>query len=368
MIYLDNNATTFLDPRVLSEMEAVFSRKIGNPSSLHRCGQMGKALLAKSFKEVAAFFEVQTSEVVFTSGATEALNMLIRSAPKGSHIVASSLEHVAVMESLKFTGCEVAYLDPAPGQGTVDIGKIEKAVNARTTMIVVMAANNETGVITDLEPIASFAQKRGIALVVDGVAILGKGRWKIPKGVSAVCFSGHKIHGPPGVGVAIIRKSMKFHPLIVGGPQQHSLRGGTENLPGIVGFAKALSFLPESSEDIALLRDRFEKGIKTQLPDIHIHGFHQPRVCNTSNISFPGLDGETFLIHLDLAGICASYGSACSSGSLGLSRVLLNMGVTPELVRSSIRFSLSRFTTQEEVDRAVAIITEIAFKFHALAC
>ncbi len=366
MIYLDNNATTFLDPKVLAAMEMVLSSKIGNPSSIHRYGQAAQALLIKAAKESAAFFGVQTSELVFTSGATEALNMIIRSIPRGSHIITSSVEHIAVMEALKFTECEVDYLDPEPGSGAITPRQVGEAARSDTAAIVLMAANNETGALTDLEPIASFAQRRGIALIVDGVARLGKGRWTLPQGVSAACFSGHKIHAPTGVGMAVIRKSMKCHPLIVGGPQQHRMRGGTENLAGIVGFANALSLLPESGEEVRVLRDRFEQRLSANLAHIFIHGEREPRICNTSNIAFSGVDGETLLMQLDLAGIAASHGSACSSGALETSRVLLNMGIDPKLARSSIRFSLSRFTTEEEIDRAASIITDIVTRLRAL--
>ncbi len=366
MIYLDNNATTFLDSQVLSAMEPILSGKVGNPSSIHRYGQAGAALLAKATKEVAAYFGVQTSEVVFTSGATEALNMLIRAIPNGSHIITSSLEHIAVIESLKFSGCEVDYLDPEAKNGAIAPWQVERALRPDTAAIILMAANNETGIKTDLEPIASMALERGVTFIVDGVAQLGRGEWPLPLGVSAVCFSGHKIHAPTGVGVAIIRKTMKTHPLIVGGPQQRGRRGGTENLVGIVGFAKALSLLPKSGAEMGALRDRFEEGLSTHLSGVSIHGGDQPRLCNTSNIAFLDVDGETLLMQLDLAGIAVSHGSACSSGTLESSRVLLNMQIEPKIARSSIRFSLSRFTTPDEIERAIKIIVDVVEKLRAL--
>ncbi|MCH9627182.1 MAG: Cysteine desulfurase NifS [Chlamydiales bacterium] len=365
MIYLDNNATTFLDPRVLSAMEPILTGALGNPSSTHRFGQAAKALLVKATKDVAAYFGVQTADVVFTSGATEALNMVIRSAPKGSHIVTSSLEHTAVLEALKFTGCAVTYLDPEPGQGAISLEQIVKAVTPSTSMLVVMAANNETGIKTDLDPIAAFAQERELKLVVDGVALLGKEVWDLPQGVTAACFSGHKIHAPTGLGLAIVRKAHRAHPLIMGGPQQRGLRGGTENLAAIVGFAKALTLFPESSTPIFVLRDRFEKGLQASVGDLVIHGSDQSRVCNTSHMAFLGVDGETLLMQLDLAGVAVSHGAACSSGTLEPSRVLLNMGVPADVARSSIRFSLSRFTTEEEIKRAVRIIANVVSQLRA---
>lgn len=359
MIYLDNNGTTFLDPKVFEAMEPILKGEMGNPSSIHRYGQKSRASLAKATKEVAAFFGVQTHEVVFTSGATEALNMVIRSLPKGAHIITSSLEHPAVMEPLKFTGCEVSYLDPYPGKGAITLSQIEEALCSSTRAIVVMAANNETGVKTDLEPIAAFAQNKGLVLIVDGVAVLGKEKWPIPKGVSAACFSGHKIHGPTGIGVAIIRRSMKVHPLIFGGPQQHGMRGGTENLPGIVGFAKALTLFNESEKDVAALRDYLEEGLLARLSGVVINGRGEPRLCNTCNCAFEGVEGDALLMQLDLAGVAVSLGSACSSGSIEPSRVLLNMGINSQIARNSIRISLSRFTTREEIERALQIIVQV---------
>lgn len=359
MIYLDNNGTTFLDPRVFEAMEPILKGEIGNPSSLHSYGQRARALLAKATKEVAAFFGVHTREVVFTSGATESLNMVIRSLPKGGHVITSSLEHLSVMEALKFTGCEVSYLDPYPGKGAITLSQIEEAVRPTTRALVVMAANNETGIKTDLEPIALFAQNKGLILIVDGVALLGKEKWVIPQGVSAASFSGHKIHGPTGIGVAIIRRSMRVHPLIVGGSQQHAFRGGTENLAGIVGFAKALTLLPDSEKKIAALRDYLEEGLLSRLAGVVINGRGEPRLCNTCNCAFEGVEGDALLMQLDLAGVAVSLGSACSSGSVSPSRVLLNMGIPLQIAQNSIRISLSRFTTHDEVEKALQIIVNV---------
>ncbi|MEZ5315753.1 MAG: cysteine desulfurase family protein [Chlamydiales bacterium] len=357
-IYLDNNATTFLDPRVLASIEALLRQKVGNPSSIHSYGQIGRAILAKATKDVANFFSVQPSEIVFTSGATEALNMVIRSLPAKSHVITSSLEHIAVLEALKMIHCEIDYLNPCPGYGSITSLQVQEAMRSNTSAIILTAANNETGIITDIELIADLSQRYGVALIIDGVARLGKGNWVLPKGVSAACFSGHKIHGPSGVGVAVIRKSYTCHPIIVGGPQQYRMRGGTENLAGILGFAEALKFLPTSGKKMRDLRDYFENGLTQNLSGIFIHGINESRLCNTSNIAFEGVDGETLLMQLDLLGISASHGSACSSGALETSRVLLNMGIEPSLARSSIRFSISRFTTLSEIDKALSIVTK----------
>ncbi len=372
MIYLDNNATTTMDPRVHRAMEPIFAAGIGNPSSIHRYGQKARALLTKAKASIASFFKVRIDELVFTSGATEALNMAIRSAPRGSHIITSSLEHVSVMEPLKFTECTITYLDPEPGHGSIQVHQIEKALRSNTTMIVLTAANNETGIKTDIEAIAAFAYKIGVAFIVDGVVMLGKEPVSIPKGVSAICFSGHKIHAPTGIGLVLMRKPFKLNPLIVGGPQQQGMRGGTENLLGIVGLAKAIELIGEDLPTIRVrmevLRDHLEKGILRGLPDVLIHGANQDRVCNTTNIAFLGVDGETLLMNLDLAGVAVSYGSACSSGALEPPRVLLNMGLSSQIAGSSIRFSLSRFTTEKEIERAVSIVIDVVTQMRNFVC
>lgn len=363
MIYLDNNATTRLDPAISALINPLMSELIGNPSSIHQLGQKAKALLTDSTKTCARFFGVRPDEVIYTSGATEALNALIQTLPKGSHVVTSSLEHAAVLEPLKKCGAIVSYLDLERGKGEVTVSQVQKAVQDKTAMIILAAANNETGIKAEIEKIASFASQAAIPFVVDGVALLGKGLFTLHEGISAVCFSGHKIHAPLGVGVSIVRRSLKMPPLIVGGTQQRGLRAGTENLPAIVGFAKALELLERQGAQWILqmtsLRDRLEKGLCTLLPDIVIHGKNDPRVSNTSNIAFPGVDGETLIMALDLAGVAASHGSACSSGTLETSRVLLNMGIKPQIARSSIRFSLSRFTTPEEIDICIPLIVKV---------
>lgn len=363
MIYLDNNATTFLDPEVFNAMKSLLGNLTGNPSSVHRYGQQAKGLLIEAVRQCAHFFNVRSDEIIFTSGATEALNLVIGSVPRGAHVITSVLEHAAVLEPLKQTGSEVTYLYPEHGQGAISAAQVQAALQSNTRMIILTAANNETGIKTDYVPIAELADQLSIPFVLDGVALLGKETFILPKGVWAACFSGHKIHGPLGMGVAVIRKTHKASPLIVGGAQQRGLRAGTENLPAIVGFAKALDLLSKQGEkwaqQMALLRDRFEQGLLQAIPDLIIHGQSLPRVCNTSHLAFPGVDGETLLMTLDLAGVASSHGSACSSGALEPSRVLLNMGISPQFARCSLRFSLSRFTTAAEIERAIELITEI---------
>ncbi len=362
MIYLDNNATTALDSRVFERVLPLLSGPPANPSSIHRYGQKAKALLAQATKEIASFFDVSGEELIFTSGATEALNMLINGLGSRGHVITSSLEHVAVlqpMQRLEKKGISVTYLDPLPNCGSISPRQIEEALRPDTSLIALMAANNETGIISDIEAIASLAEEVGVALVVDGVAFLGKAPLILPKGVSAICFTSHKIYGPLGAGLAVVRKKVKFEPLIVGGPQQQGRRGGTENLPGIVGLSHALSlFSYEEISRIKKLRDYFEKCVMDTIDNVTILGQKESRICNTSSVIFQGVDGETLLMTLDLAGVAVSHGSACSSGGLEPSRVLLNMGLSREAARSSIRFSLGRFTMQEEIDQALSILVE----------
>lgn len=362
MIYLDNNATTAMDSRVFERVLPLLSGPPVNPSSIHRYGQKAKALLTQATKEMASFFDVSSDELIFTSGATEALNMLIYGLGTRGHVITSSLEHVAVLQPvqrLEKEGISVTYLDPLPNYGSISARQVEEALRPDTSLIVLLAANNETGIITDFEAIAALAEEVGVALVVDGVALLGKAPLTLPRGVSAICFSSHKIYGPLGVGVAVVRKKVKFDPLIVGGPQQQGRRGGTENLPGIVGLSHALSLLSDDEiSRINNLRNHFENGVVNSIDNVTILGKKEHRICNTSNIAFLDVDGETLLMTLDLAGVAVSHGSACSSGGLEPSRVLLNMGLSREAARSSIRFSLGRYTTKEEIDQALSIIIE----------
>jgi len=359
MIYLDNNATTQLDPEVFVAMLPGMANTVGNPSSVHRYGQQAKALLSDALRRCAHFFQVLPEELILTSGATEALNFFIHTLSKQGHVITSSLEHAAVIEPLKHSGVQVSYLDPLCGKGAITVEQVREALQDNTRMILLSAANNETGIKTDIEAIAQVAEAAGIAFVVDGVCLLGKASFQLPRGVSAACFSGHKIHAPLGVGLAIVKKGVKTQPLIFGGPQQRGLRAGTENLPAILGFAKALELLEEKwIAHMARLRDRLEKGVLSSLKDVIVHGKMEPRICNTSNMAFLGVDGETLLMTLDLAGLAASHGSACSSGTLETSRVLRSMGIESRIARSSLRFSLSRFTTEEEIDRSITLISD----------
>jgi len=366
-IYLDSNATTSLDPRVLKAMLKDLYDLPGNPSSTHYFGQRARQLLIGARKDVAAFLGVRSQEIVFTSGGTEALNMIIGGiADKhtGGHIITSSAEHSAVINPLQHLvkqGWKSTFLNPGPW-GALKPEDVKDAIRPDTCLIVLMAVNNETGVKTDIEGVASVALEAGIPFVVDSVALLGKDPVSIPDGVSSMCFSGHKFHGPKGIGVAWVSRSVKFSPLIFGGWQEHGVRGGTENLAGVLGMAEAMNIIDDGVYDtIRLLRDHFEKSVMGLIRDVNVNG-EGPRVSNTSNIAFQGIDCEALLIHLDIAGVAASHGSACSAGALQPSHVLESMGLPTEIINSSVRFSFSRMNTVSEIDKAVEIIARIVTK------
>lgn len=356
-LYLDNNATTFIDPAVAQVMASALTDIPGNPSSLHSWGRSSRVALQQAREVVAAHFGVSTQEVLFHSGATEGLNQILQG--ESGAIVTSNVEHSCVKECLQGRS-NITTIDVGT-YGAVTPDALRDALTPDTQLITLIAVNNETGVRTDIEGLAAIARERGIPLVLDGTAWLGKEKVVLPDGVAAAVFSAHKFHGPKGVGFSIIRKGFKVKPLIAGGPQEQGRRGGTENLSGIIGMAKALTLLDSDSypKQMQSLRDRFEEGIFQALPHASING-EGPRVCNTSNIAFEGVDGETLLTRLDLEGLAASHGSACSSGAREPSRVLLAMGYDHERVRSSIRFSLSRMTTEEEIDQAITIVTKAA--------
>ncbi len=366
-IYLDNNGTTGLDPQVAQAIQEMLTSIPLNPSSMHYFGQEAKRALTRSRDTIAHILHVKPSELIFTSGATEALNYLIRgfyALSPGSHIISSNVEHPAVrmtLADLERLGASVTYLK-AGLWGAIRPEELEAAIIPHTKLIVLMAVNNTTGVKSNVAALASIAEKHDIPFVVDGVQLLGKELFHIPRGVSGMAFSSHKIHGPQGVGLALLRSHYKLPPLITGGSQEHGRRGGTENIPGIVGFAKAVeliaNILPQATEKMQKLRDRLIEGISRVVGNIVVHG-QGPRICNTAHIGFPGIDGETLLIQLDLAGVAASHGSACSSGGLEPSPILLQMGIPPKLAASSIRFSLSRFTTQQDIDLTIDLISQI---------
>lgn len=366
-IYLDNNAGTFIDPRVANLIITSLKEPIGNPSSVHSFGQKVRNQITKARNAIASFLGVKTTEIIFTSGGTEGMNLLIQgilALQRIGHVITSSAEHSCVYGTLKemeASGFSVTFLSPGL-YGAVKPEEVRAALRPDTCLICLMAVNNETGVKTDIEAIAAIADEVGVPFVVDGVAIMGKELFSIHKGISAMSFSGHKFHAPQGVGFSYIRSGVKLHPLVIGGGHEFGRRAGTENVLGILALAKAVELLndelPLASKHMFSLRERFERTLQDSLPKVFING-QGPRTCNVSNMAFSGVDGESLLVALDASGVAASHGSACSSGALEPSRILLNMGIPLELARSSLRFSLSHFTTKEEIDKACSLIIKL---------
>jgi cysteine desulfurase len=339
-----------------------------NPSSIHAFGREAKGKLVKAREMVASYFQVKPQEVIFTSGGTESMSLLLKGLIHPAlkpHIISSDIEHSCVEKTLldlQRQGCDVSFL-PAGKQGFVPLEDIQSAITPQTQFFVFGAANGETGVkIPDLAALADLALQRNISLLLDAIGWFGKDPFFFHPGILGAGFSAHKFHGPKGIGFCLLRSSPHLSPLFLGGGQEYGLRSGTENLTGILGLAKAIERLkedlPTSSQSIRALRDRFEQNILSQIPSVYRNGTGE-RVCNVSNLCFDGVDAETLLIQLDLHGVLTSHGSACSSGALEPSRILLRMGLSSSLARSSLRFSLSKFNTQEEVDHVVKLLKNL---------
>jgi cysteine desulfurase len=361
-IYFDNNATTLLAPEVFEAMSQELNAPPSNPSSVHEYGRGARSRLAKARSSIASYLKAKPSEIIFTSGGTESMNGLIQGycePLKPGHIITSSIEHSCVQKTLaklEEKGWKVSYL-PASIEGCVSPEQVDSAIEANTHLIVLSAANSETGVKHDIEKIAQIAEKQKIGFIVDAVALLGKSPLTIPKGVTAMGFSAHKFHGPKGIGFCYVKSPTKIKPIIFGGEQEFTLRSGTENLPGIMGLAKAIEMIYESPpfDEMETHRIYFENQLIKNASPLFINGEGE-KVSNVSNIYFPGIDGETLLIQLDMHGVLASQGSACASGSLEPSKVLLGMGLGTDRAKNSLRFSFSRYTTKEDIDRALKIV------------
>lgn len=366
-IYLDNNATTLIDPSVVEVMIRELKELPSNPSSVHYEGRQARARLMKARESIASVFSVKPSEIYFTSGGTEGANLILQGFaaknPK-AHIITSDLEHSCIYKTAKHLaekGHPITFISPGI-KGAASIEEIKNAILPETKLIFIAAVNAETGVKINLKEIAELAQGRGIQFAIDAVALFGKENFSL-NGVAAAIFSGHKFHGPKGVGFCVIKKDLRLEPMLLGGHQEYLLRAGTENLPGVIGLAAAVGLaqekLPENSAKILYLRNLFERLVLEHFNEAQINGGDRERVVNVSNIAFSKIEGELLLTLLDREGISASLGSACASGSLQPSRVLINMGFSQERAASSIRFSLSRFTTEKEILDTIAVLKRI---------
>jgi cysteine desulfurase len=378
-IYLDYAATTPTHPEVLKAMLPYFTETFGNPSSLHSYGQEAKEAMEAARASVASLIGAHQEEVVFTSGGTEADNFAIKgtayaSEHKGNHIITSTVEHPAVLATCRFLekrGFNVTYL-PVDEYGTVDPDDVKKAITARTILISVMHANNEVGTIEPIAEIGIIARKAGVCFHTDAVQTAGHIPVDVDKlGVDLLSISAHKLYGPKGVGALYIRKGTKLVPFMHGGEQEQERRASTENVPGIVGFGRASAIarqeMNEASQQMTLQRDRLIKGLLECLDHARLNGHPVKRLPNNINISIASVEGESMLLNLDLAGICASTGSACSSGGNEPSHVLTAMGLSHEQAYGSLRFTLGRWTTDEDIERVLETLPGIVTKLRAMA-
>jgi cysteine desulfurase len=367
VIYLDNNATTRPAREVREAMAPYLEEAWGNASSRHAAGRRARSAVDQAREEVASLIGASPEEIIFTSGGTESLNTALHSAivshPDRRRIVITATEHSATTTPCAFwesQGFEVIRI-PVDRRGIPDAEAFATAVTERPSIASILWANNETGLIHPIADLAAAAQAADALLIADAVQAVGKipvDTRDVP--VSMLALSGHKFHGPKGVGALYVRRSLRFAPLLLGGGQEHDRRSGTENVPGIAGLGRASTLCPELPDPtIAALRDRFETGVRQIAPNTMIHGEGAPRLPNTSNLAFPGIDGEALLILLDQAGICVSPGSACGSAARNPSPVLTAMGLSTELAKSSVRFSLSRETTDAEIDTTLTELERI---------
>lgn len=370
MIYLDNNATTRLADEVLEAMTLFWREQYGNPSSLHLAGQAARHAIEQARSQVASLIHAKSRDIVFTSGGTEADNLailgMLDAQPAKRHIVTTGVEHVAVLslcDRLASRGYHVTTV-PVDGQGRLDPAGFECALTDETALAAVMYANNETGVIFPINEIARIATNRGVPLHVDAVQAAGRCAIDVQAApVATLALSAHKIHGPKGVGALYVAPRTRLRSQLVGGHQERDLRPGTENVAGIVGFGRAAELAQASIENdvdgVCALRDRLERGILNRIDSARVLGDITRRVANTTNIAFEGLEAEALLIGLSQRELCASSGSACSSGALEPSHVLRAMNVPAQLAQGAIRFSLSRYSTESEIDDAIDIIAEV---------
>ncbi len=377
-IYFDNNATTQVAPEVLEEMLPYFHDLYGNPSSMHSFGGQVKRKVEEAREKVAALLGAHPEEIVFTSCGTESDNAAVRGAlevvPEKRHFVTTRVEHPAIWNLcpyLRKRGYKVTELS-VDRKGRLDLNEVRQSLTDDTAIVSVMMANNETGVIYPVEEIARMAKARGIVFHTDAVQAVGKIPLDMSRSaIDLLSLSGHKLHAPKGVGVLYIRRGTPWSPFLLGGHQERGRRGGTENVPSIIGLGKAAELamknLREETTRVRALRDRLEKGILDRIPNTLVNGDPESRLPNTCSLSFEFVEGEAILLMLDDLGIAASSGSACASGSLQPSHVLRAMGVPFTFAHGSIRFSLSRYTTEDEIDyvlqhmpRIIARLREIS--------
>ena len=378
-IYLDYAATTPTRPEVLEAMLPYFNSRFGNPSSIHSFGQEARGAIEDARDKVASLIGARNEEIVFTSGGTEADNFAITGTAyanerKGNHIITSSIEHHAVIETCKFLerrGARVTYL-PVDKYGLVNPEDVREAITSKTILLSIMHANNEMGTIEPIAEIGEIAKERGVYFHTDAVQTAGHVPVNVNElGVDLLAMSAHKLYGPKGVGALFIRKGTKLVPFMHGGEQERRRRASTEDVPGIVGFGKAVETaqveMAEEAKRLTLLRDKLIEGLLEQIDRVQLNGHPTKRLPNNVNVSIQFVEGESMLLNLDLEGICASTGSACSSSSLEPSHVLLALGLSHEQAHGSLRFTLGRENAEEDIERVLGVLPGIVTGLRAMS-
>jgi cysteine desulfurase len=375
-IYLDNNASMPVLPEVLEAMRPYFGEHFGNASSIHHHGQETRAAVERARNSVASLLGCRVQEIVFTSGGTEGDNLAISGLTgEGDHVITSSIEHHAVLHAcrhLEEIGCEVTWL-PVDSRSLVDPDDVRRALRPNTKLISIMTANNETGVLQPVEDIGKIAAEAEVYFHTDAVQAAGKVPIDVKNiGCDALSISGHKMHAPQGVGALYVRRGAHLQPLFYGGRHERSRRAGTENVPGIVALGKAAELAIQGFErgddkKMSALRDRLQQGILAQVEEAAVNGEGAPRVPNTSNIYFDHIEGEAMVISLDLKGLAVSTGAACSAGAIEPSHVLTAMGLRADRARASIRFSLGKQNSDEDIDFALALVPEAVARLRELS-
>jgi cysteine desulfurase len=378
IIYLDNNATTQLDPAVIEEMLPFLTQYYGNPSSGYGFAATSRKAINLARQRLSVLLGCEPTEIVFTSGGTESNNAVIDSAlqfePRGQHLITSAVEHSAVLrpcQDLEKAGCNVTFLD-VDQHGNLDLTELEGAIRPETALVSIMWANNETGVIFPIEKIAEICCQKGALFHTDAVQATGKMPMRLrDTAMNFLSLSAHKFHGPKGVGALYVNRRTKFNPLIAGGGQENGCRGGTENVASIVGLGKAaelaLKYLAEGTCNIRSMRDRFEKSMLETASGVSVNGATAVRLSNTSSLSFEGIESSAALLLLDRQGVCCSAGSACRTGSQEASHVLRAMNPSADGARRSLRFSFGRFNTDAQIDRAIEVVPKVIEKLRQLA-
>jgi cysteine desulfurase len=375
-VYLDNNATTPVLPVVFEAMQAYFGEHFGNASSIHHHGQETRAAVERARESVAVLLGCRASEIVFTSGGTEGDNLAVFGLTEpGQHVISSTVEHHAVLNSCKHleaSGREVSYV-PVDGRGQVDPDDVRRALRPNTRLITIMVANNETGVLQPVEEIGKVAAEADVYFHTDAVQAAGKVAIDVKRiGCDLLSISGHKMNAPQGVGALYVRKGTTLRPMLHGGSQERSRRAGTENVPGIVALGKVAELAREALvrgdlEQISRMRDRLEQTILDEVEATAVNGQGAPRVPNTSSIFFDCIEGEALVIALDLKGLAVSTGAACSSGAIEPSHVLTAMGMAPQRARGSLRFSLGKQNTSEDIEFALSLILPTVARLRELS-